>query len=228
MSLTFYYAPYSTAESTKAIFAELEHGLAGPLAKRIEVSISAGDTRKPDYLSTVNPNGRVPAIVHEGVPIWESAAITMYLGETFGVRDRNDQHQPSLYPAPGPHRGEAMKWIVWTNTTLTVAGAQLAAALQVGTPGAVEKGSQDEVSKDETARKKEEATARGNLAKHLGVLDEGLKGREYLLGDQYCLADTHVWRFISWLEAMGVSTQVYANLKKWAAKVGARPALKNL
>ncbi|CAF9920932.1 MAG: hypothetical protein HETSPECPRED_004386 [Heterodermia speciosa] len=227
MAVTFYYAPYSTAESTKAILAELEHGLPNPLATRIELSISAGDTRKPAYLSDVNPNGRVPAIVHDGVPIWESAAITMYLGETFGVRAGNDPHQSSLYPEPGPRRGEAMKWIVWTNTTLTVAGARLAAALPVGTPGAVEKGSQDEVSKDETARKNEEEIARGDLAKNLKVLDEALKERNYLLGDQYCLADTHVWTFVSWLSVMGVSTEEYLHLTEWLARVGARPALKD-
>lgn len=228
MSLTFYYAPYSTAESTKAILAELEHGLPNPLATRIELSISAGDTRKPTYVSNVNPNGRVPAIVHDAVPIWESAAITMYLGETFGVRAGNDPHQSSLYPALGPRRGEAMKWIVWTNTTLTVAGARLAAALPVGTPGAVEEGSQDEVSKDETARKNEEELARSDLAKSLKVLDEGLKERNYFLGDRYCLADTHVWSFVSWLSVMGVSTQEYLNLTEWMARVCARPALKDL
>ena len=36
----------------------------------------AQDNQKPDYLK-LNPNGRVPMIVHEGTPIWESAAITM-------------------------------------------------------------------------------------------------------------------------------------------------------
>ena len=215
MSLTFYYAPYSTAESTKAIFAELEHGLPSPLANRIELSISAGDTRKPAYVSDVNPNGRVPAIVHDGVPIWESAAITMYLGETFGVRESGDEG--SLYPAPGPRRGEAMKWIVWTNTTLTVAAVKLRAAL---TSGAVEAGSQH-VEGD-----KEEA-ARSELAKHLKVLDEGLKGRRFLLGDGYSLADTHVWSFISWLSAMGVSLQEFGNVTGWVARVGARPALKD-
>lgn len=35
----------------------------------------------------------------------------MYLGETFGVDKK-------LYPAPGPRRGEAMKWIAWTNVSL--------------------------------------------------------------------------------------------------------------
>ena len=36
----------------------------------------AKENQKPDYLK-LNPNGRVPMIVHDGTPIWESAAITM-------------------------------------------------------------------------------------------------------------------------------------------------------
>ena len=30
-----------------------------------------------------------------------------------------------LYPAPGPKRGEAMKWIVWSNVTLAEAVVRL-------------------------------------------------------------------------------------------------------
>jgi len=93
MSLTFYYAPMSTSNITEAILAEL-----GTPCERVQLDISAGDTRKPDFLK-INPNGRVPAIVHEGTPIWESSAITMYLGEVFGV-------DAQLYPALEPKRSD--------------------------------------------------------------------------------------------------------------------------
>lgn len=102
MGLTFYFAPFSTAVITATVLDELEHGQS-PLAERVELSLGDG-TRSPEFLA-VNPNANVPAIVHDGVSVWESAAITMYLGETFGVRR-------SLYPDLGPRRGEAMKWIV--------------------------------------------------------------------------------------------------------------------
>lgn len=123
MSLTFYYAPMSTASVTEGVLAEL-----GVPCERVKLDIGAGDTRKPHFLE-VNPNGRVPAIVHDGTPIWESAAITMYLGETFG-------EDAGLYPAPGPKRGEAMKWITWGNVALAEAGGRLAASLPPGSEGA--------------------------------------------------------------------------------------------
>jgi glutathione S-transferase len=112
MSLTFYSAPMSTASITEAVLAEL-----GIECDRINLDLSAGDPKKPDYLK-VNPNGKVPAIVHDGTAIWESSAITMYLGEVFGV-------DAQLYPALSPQRGEAMKWIAWANVTLAEAANRL-------------------------------------------------------------------------------------------------------
>src|SRR5919106_6511202 len=105
MSLTFYYAPMSTATLTEAVLAEL-----GIPCERVKLDLKAGDTHKLEYLK-LNPNGVVPLIVHDGTPIWESAAITMYLGEVFGV-------EAKLYPELSPKRGEAMKWIAWGNVTL--------------------------------------------------------------------------------------------------------------
>jgi glutathione S-transferase len=69
----------STASITEAVLAEL-----GIDCDRINLDISVGDTQKPEYLK-INPNGKVPAIVHDGTAIWESSAITMYLEELFGV-----------------------------------------------------------------------------------------------------------------------------------------------
>lgn len=225
MSFTFYHVPLSTSNVTAAVIDELEYGRSEPLAKRVQFSIKAGDTRAPDYVSTVNPNGRVPAIVHEGVSVWESAAITIYLGETFGVAKDGDADKASLYPAPGPKRGEAMKWIVWANTTLATSGSRLAVALPRGTPGGVERGSQDDVEETEHS-KAEVEKAREDFAKWLGVLDKGLEGREYLLGQNYSLADTHVFSFVRWSTMMKVDLGPFAHIQAWFAKVEARPALK--
>ena len=221
MSLDFYYVPHSTANVTAAVLDELEHDSPDSLAKRIELSIQAGDTKAPKYLSTVNPNGRVPAIVHDGVSIWESAAITMYLGETFGV-------EKGLYPAPGPKRGEAMKWIVWTNTCLADAAGRLGAALPAGAPGAVEEGSQDAASEHEKGRPDTvEKKAREDIVRWLGILDGALTGRDFLLEQGYTLADTHVWSIVSYVGILGVSLDAHTNVKTWAARIGCRPALKD-
>lgn len=113
MAIKFYYSPQSTASVTATIFNELNQGRDKPLEERIAMNLKAGDTKKPEYIANVNPNAQVPALVLEdGTSIWESVAITIYLGETYGV-------DMGLWPKPGSKRGEAVKWLVWSNTTVS-------------------------------------------------------------------------------------------------------------
>ncbi len=53
----------------------------GITCERVTVDLIAGEQRKPEYLA-VNPHGRVPALVVDGKPIYESSAIIEYLEET--------------------------------------------------------------------------------------------------------------------------------------------------
>lgn len=213
MSLTFYFAPMSTASITEAILAEL-----GTPCERVHLDISAGDTRSPNFLK-VNPNGRVPAIVHEGMPIWESSAITMYLGEVFGV-------EAKLYPAPGPKRGEAMKWIAWSNVTLVEPASRLSAMLPTSSEGAVQPNSLDWVQPEQRSEIAVEK-AKADLADCLKILDGGLEGRAFLLGD-YSLADTHLQGIVGWIGSMDVDLKPFSNVTGWLKRCHERPALVKL
>jgi glutathione S-transferase len=197
MSLTFYYAPMSTANITELVLEEL-----GTPCERVKLDMQQGETRKPEFLR-LNPNGKVPLIVHDGVPIWESAAITMYLGEMFGV-------QKGLYPAQGVRRGEAMKWIVWTNVTLLDAVFRWMRNTSEWTPA------------DQHNAKTAEA-AQKDIQGCLGMLDEALARRQFLI-EEYTLADTHVSAVTGWFSHMKVDSSPYANLNAWSERCAARPA----
>jgi len=197
MSLTFYYSPMSTAGITEHVLEEL-----GTPCERVKVDIQKGETRKPEYLR-LNPNGKVPLIVHDGVAIWESAAITMYLGEVFGV-------EKGLYPPAGARRGEAMKWIVWTNATLVEAVSRWMRNTSEWTP--VE---QHNAQAGEAAQQ--------DIQTCLRILDEALAGRQFLLGG-YTLADTHLNAVTAWLSHMKVDCSAYANFNAWCQRCAARPA----
>jgi len=203
----------STSSVTEAVLAEL-----GIPCERVKLNISAGDTKKPDFLK-INPNGRVPAIVHEGTPIWESSAITMYLGEIFGV-DAN------LYPAPGLKRGEAMKWITWSNVTLAEAGGRLSASLPTSSEGAVQSNSLDWVPPDQRSVIAVEK-AKADLAVCLKILDSGLEGKSFLLGD-YSLVDTHLQGFVGWIGSMDVDLTPFPNVMGWLQRCSERPAIAKL
>lgn len=197
MSLTFYFAPMSTSGITDLVLEEL-----GVPCERVRVDIRGGGTRKPEFLR-LNPNGKVPLIVHDGTPIWESAAITMYLGEVFGV-------EKDLYPPAGPRRGEAMKWIVWTNVTCGDAVYRFMRNTSDWTPADQHNAKAAEVAKVD-------------IANCLHILDEALSGRQFLAG-AYTLADTHLNSFVDWLRNMQMDLAPYARLNAWSERCKARPA----
>jgi glutathione S-transferase len=200
MSLIFYYAPQSTASVTTLVLEEL-----GIPCERKKLDIRSGETRKPEYLR-VNPNGRVPCIVHDGVAVWESAAITMYLGETFGVEKK-------LWPGPGTKRGEAMKWIVWTHVSLGEPVYRWA------------RNTQGWVGEEERNAKAGESGL-ADIGKHLKILDGALEGKQYLTGDEYTLADAHVNSFLDWMRHMKVDFAPYSQINAWSQRCTARPAVK--
>ena len=197
MSLIFYRAPMSTATITELVLAEL-----GVPHEVVTVDIRKGESTRVEYLK-LNPNGKVPTVVHDGTAIWESAAITMYLGETFGVEKK-------LYPAPGLRRGEAMKWIVWTNVTLGDAVSRWTRNTMSWTP-----------AEQHNALAAEAAKA--DMASCLRILDDALDGRQFLCGE-YSIVDTHVNSYVDWLRHMQVDMKPYPRLAAWGERCCARPA----
>lgn len=111
MSLVFYYAPWSSASTCLWALEEL-----GIPHERVKLDLKAKDTQKPAFLA-LNPNGKVPLLVHDGVPIFESIAILAHLGETFGVEKK-------LFPAPGLDRAKAFQWLAWANVSIGAAAGR--------------------------------------------------------------------------------------------------------
>jgi glutathione S-transferase len=210
MNITFYHSPMSTSTITEAVLAELEVD-----AEIIELDIDAGDTQTTAFLN-INPNGRVPVIVHEGVTITESVAITLYLGETFGL-------ERGLFPALSPLRGEAMKWLVWANINLADAAAKLAAELPPDAPGAVQQGSQDFIP--EAVRHADHLDkAKLNMNKCFEILNNALAEREFLLGE-YSLVDTHMFVLVAWSMYMELDLTAFSHVLNWFERCAKRPVL---
>jgi glutathione S-transferase len=201
MSLTFYCAPNSTASITELVLEEL-----GVPCEKVTLDLQKGDTKKPEF-AKLNPNAKVPVLVHDGTPLWESAALTMYLGELFGVDKK-------LYPPPGPKRGEAMKWIVWTNVTLGDAVGRWARNTMKWVPA-------------EQQNAKAADAAKGEMDSCLRILDGALEGRQFLVGE-YSLADTHTNSFVDWLRHMKIDFAAYPHLNEWSKRCASRPAYKKL
>jgi glutathione S-transferase len=102
---TLYYSP-GTA-SMVAHLALLEIGAPHKLEL---VDFKSDAQRNPEYLK-LNPQGRVPTLIVDGRPVFESAAILMLLAER--------HPEAKLAPAPGTsERAAWYQWIVFMANTL--------------------------------------------------------------------------------------------------------------
>jgi glutathione S-transferase len=198
MSLTYYYAPMSTAVRTTWAVEEL-----GVPCERVKVDIQKKETKTEEFLK-LNPNGVVPVLVVDGTPIFESTAILLYLGETYGV-------DTGLYPPPGLKRAETLKWIIWAN---------------VGFYDPVNRWMRNRASyipADQHNVKAAEA-AMNDLGGTMQILDKALAGKSYLVHDAFSLADLAVSSYFGWLRFAGYDYSPFKNVKAWADRCLGRPA----
>ena len=198
MSLVFYYAPMSTAVVTHWALEEL-----GVPYEKVKIDLQARDQDKPAFLA-LNPNGKGAVLVHDGTPIFESVAIALHLGETFGV-------QKNLFPAPGLQRAEAFKWLVWANVSLGEALSRHQHNTSPRIPA-------------ERHNAKAAEVARADVEKHLSILDAALEGRTWLVGTSFSLVDVHLASWVSYLGFCGFDSKRWPNLDAWAKRCTARPA----
>jgi glutathione S-transferase len=128
------------------------------------LDFSKKEHKAAEYLA-VNPMGKVPAIVHRGVVVTETAAIIAYLADTFP--------QAGLAPAPGePARGAYYRWLFF--------GA-----------GSFEPAQLDKMmNRPEVERKA--AVGWGSYDDVLATLKAALATGPYLLGEKFTAADLYI------------------------------------
>lgn len=172
--------------------------------------IEIGDTgaKTPEFLA-INPNGRLPVIVDGDFVLFESLAITLYLAK---------KHSPGrLYP--GTLEGEAKAW-QWTTWALTEVdrGVNIWSLHAVRLPEA----ERDAAKRDEALKV---------IAKPFQILDAAVSKQDFLLGNEFTVADLNVAAVIS--RAVEMDLSAVPHLKAWLERCLARPkaqealALKN-
>jgi len=197
MPITYYYAPMSTAVRTTWAIEEL-----GVPCERVRVDIQKKDTKTEAFLK-LNPNGVVPLLVVDGTPIFESTAILIYLGETYGV-------DKGLYAPPGLKRAEMLKWIVWGNVGFFDPMSRWA------------RNNASYIPADQHNAKAGEVASH-DLGAAMKILDAAVGGT-YLVDQKFSLADLAVSSYLGWLRFMGYDYSPFKNLTAWSERCLGRPA----
>lgn len=201
MSLTFYYSPMSSATRIHWALEEL-----GIPYEKVKIDIRAGAQKAPEYLK-INPNGKVPTIVDDGVPVFESLAILLYLGDKYGVAKK-------LWPAPGtPAHTHALTWTTWGTVTLGAAVFRVVSNTADRIPAEMRNAKVAEVAKKEV----------GEL---FAILDRELAGKEYLGGAAFSLLDLAVASMVTFARMVaGIDLSALKNVDAWAQRCTARPGM---
>lgn len=162
----------------------------------VAVNLMKGEQKNPDYLK-LNPNGKVPTFVDDGVVMWESIAILLYLAEKFPAAN--------LLPAAAADRARALQWLVWQPTTF---GAPAAALFR-----------QMRFTPEDKRDQKVIDQARAEVTKNVEILSGGLQGRDYLAGT-FSVADMALMPYLYVLAELGIaqSPTVDAYYKRLAAR----------
>jgi glutathione S-transferase len=155
--LKFYTNPMSRGQTARWMLEEVGE----PYETEI---LDYGTTMKAEPYLSVNPMGKVPAIVYRGKVVTEVAAICCYLADAF----------PHAGLAPDPaDRADYYRWIFFTSGPVEAAFSNRAAGW-------------------EPTPERQRMFGYGNYDLAIGTLEKALTGKQYIAGDRFTAADLFV------------------------------------
>ncbi|KAF1964364.1 glutathione S-transferase II [Bimuria novae-zelandiae CBS 107.79] len=169
-------------------------------------SINIGQNiQKEPWFTKLGPNGRIPVIVdHDkgGFPVMEGLAILTYLTRTYDT-----DHKFSFTDTLDISRAE--QWMAWQHGGL---GPMQGQANHF-----------NRFSKEKIPYGMQRYT--GETERLVGVLNTALEGKDYLVGNKYSIADIASYSWVNILRFSGVEIDDFPNVKAWADRISARPAV---
>ncbi len=175
------------------------------------VSFERNDQFSPEFLS-LNPNNKIPAILDPNGPggqplaLFESGAILIYLADKTG----------QLLPKDPARRYEAIQWLMFQMGGIGPMFGQL---------GFFNKFAGREIEDKRPLNRYVEESRR-----LLGVLDQRLEGRDWVMGQEYGIADIAIFpwvrNLVGFYEAGDlVQFERFGNVKRVLEAFLARPAV---
>ena len=158
----------------------------------------------PEYLA-INPNGRAPAIDHEGYVLWESNAICEYFATL--------KPESGLLPQEMRARLQVEKWLFWESAHWDPACAIFAFERVV--KALFQRGAEDpaEIAKGEQ-----------QFARVGAVLDGVLAKSRYVAGDALTVADFAVGSSMVIAEQAKFPIEPFRSIQRWKADLKSLPS----
>ncbi len=165
----------------------------------VRISLLAGENKTPEFLK-INPAGKLPALVDGNVVLTESIAIVLYLAEKYP-----EKH---LIPTDRVMRAELYRWLLFATTELEQPLWRIARNANLypenrRVPADIE-------------------NAREDFKPMAAVLEEHMKGREFIVGDSVTVADFVTAYTLDWANEVGL-LEGFPILKAYMERMYQRP-----
>jgi glutathione S-transferase len=164
----------------------------------VELDITQGLTRRPDFLSK-NPNGRIPTLeVEPGVFLPESNAILFYLAE-----------QSAFFPTDRLQRAQVLQWMCFEQYSHEPNIATVRFWLSHG---------------QLTDERRAQLDAKRQLGcAALAVMEGHLASRAFFVGERYSIADIALYAYTHVADEGGFDLAPYPAVRAWLQRVREQP-----
>lgn len=175
-----------------------------------KIDILKNETWTEPFLS-LNPNGKIPAIIDpdgpggEPLPLFESGAILVYLGEKTG----------KLLPADPARRYETIQWVFFQIGGIGPFFGQVGFFYKFAGRDIEDKRPLERYAKESK--------------RLVGVLETRLEGRQWIMGDEYTIADIAIFPWVRTLRDFYQADELigfedFPRTVEWLDRCLARPA----
>jgi glutathione S-transferase len=193
--LMFFYAPGACSLASHIVLEEI-----GVAYDSVRLDLMAGDQHRPEFRS-VNPLGKVPALVTDRGTVTETPAILSFLA------DLSPGH--GLLPADPFSRAQCASTMSWLASSVHIGFARY--------------WRQALFTPEENAWQGLKAKAQADITEAMARMDAALDGLEWYHGT-YSVVDPYVLVMRRWGSRIGLDMTAYPNLVAHGLRVAARPA----
>lgn len=160
-------------------------------------------TRSTAFLR-INPNGHIPTIDDDGLVLWESIAINLYLAR---------KHKGPLAPRSMAEEGLIENWSLWAVNEIEQNAVKIVLAY-------------DNELQDTPGGRETISVATRLLRRPFEILNQHLATQDYLVGNRFTVADLNVAEICRYAVTEEALTRPNPNVVAWYERCHERPGFK--
>ena len=169
------------------------------------IDLGRGDQLTSQYFA-LNPNKKMPTLEDDGFVLWESNAILFYM-----AAKRPDM---GLWPSDLKDQAHVLRWLAWESAHWDAESWGMV-AYEKASKAVLGLGPPDPAF-----------IARGeqNFDRFAAVLNNSLRGKTWLVGEQLTIADFSIGAFVPSAERMELPIGKFTEILRWYKGLAALPA----